>query len=484
MTHRLAWGTWRGRVGACAALAALVGCNGNNAINGTGGSSGGSRATGGAGATGGTHATGGSGGMGGQAGGSSGSGGMTVGPFGNKVDILMMIDNSSSMTSMQQKLYAQLPSFVSALQSLPTPPSLHLAVVSSDMGAPGDSTSEIQCSTFGDDGELQSAPRSNSMLNPPVACTDSTIAVPVSSTDNDHTFISDDNGTENFTAPLATVLQCIALLGDKGCGFEHQLASIDHALGADNLEPDANGVLQPNPPATNANFLRPDAYLVILILTNEDDCSATPPTDLYSLNAGGSNQQNIMNALGPISNYRCNAFGHLCQDPASAAASALIEPPLNAPADHQGPATAPTLDLADCESNDTNGLLTPVSKFVNDIKALKPNPDTEILVAAIAAPATPYTVAWFPEQNGQNTQPGELWPQLEHSCGPSDGTLGIVNPKATQLTTDESFGDPGVRIAQFTGAFANNVSGSICDPSYATTLNAVAGKIGQMIGQP
>ena len=38
----------------------------------------------------------------------------------------------------------------------------------------------------------------------------------------------------NYTDPsLADVLQCIALLGDKGCGFEHQLGSIDRALGAD-----------------------------------------------------------------------------------------------------------------------------------------------------------------------------------------------------------------------------------------------------------
>ena len=78
-----------------------------------------------------------------------------VGPFGNNVDILMMIDNSSSMTEMQQKLYAQLPTFVTALQGLPTPPSLHLAVVSSDMGAPGDSTASIGCTAQGDQGEFQ-----------------------------------------------------------------------------------------------------------------------------------------------------------------------------------------------------------------------------------------------------------------------------------------------------------------------------------------
>ncbi|HLW44972.1 MAG TPA: hypothetical protein VKR78_02065, partial [Acidimicrobiales bacterium] len=36
------------------------------------------------------------------------------------LDVLFMIDNSSSMTVMQQKLAAQIPEFVTALQSLPT----------------------------------------------------------------------------------------------------------------------------------------------------------------------------------------------------------------------------------------------------------------------------------------------------------------------------------------------------------------------------
>jgi hypothetical protein len=30
---------------------------------------------------------------------------------------------------------------------------------------------------------------------------------------------------------IATVFQCIALLGEAGCGFEHHLAAIDRALG-------------------------------------------------------------------------------------------------------------------------------------------------------------------------------------------------------------------------------------------------------------
>ena len=237
----------------------------------------------------------------------------------NELDILFMIDNSSSMTEMQQKLYDQLPNFMSVLQMLPTPPSLHVAVVSSDMGAPGDSTTSIKCTKYGDQGEFQSAPESNSKLNPPVVCSDTTIATPPGATDSNHTFISDADMMPNYTNPdISKVFQCIALLGDTGCGFENQLASIDRALGGDGQQP-----------STNAGFLRPEAYLGIVLLTNEDDCSAPANTTIYSLNGY---QQNIANPDGPIQNYRCNGGprgGHFCQDPGNN--NAMIVPHLTPP---------------------------------------------------------------------------------------------------------------------------------------------------------
>ncbi len=43
------------------------------------------------------------------------------------------------------------------LQKLPNGlPNVHIAVVSSDMGAPGDSISSIGCTQYGDDGDFQS----------------------------------------------------------------------------------------------------------------------------------------------------------------------------------------------------------------------------------------------------------------------------------------------------------------------------------------
>ena len=357
------------------------------------------------------------------------------GPINRNIDILFMIDDSSSMSAMQTKLQTQLPTFMNVLEGLPMVPSLHIAVVSSDMGAPSDQQASIGCSATGDDGVFFSQPEG--------ACTATGLAPGA-------TFISDEDNHPNFSGDIAQVFQCIALLGQGGCGFEHQLASIDRALGADGRGP---------APAASAGFLRREAYLGIVLLTNEDDCSAPPDTTLYSLNGGA---QDLTNPLGPIANYRCNRFGHLCRD----GAGPLQEPPLNPPADAKAgtmPGAMPTLALTDCEPNEA-GMLTPVGRFVSDIKALKPDPDNQILVAAVAGPVTPYAVDWV-QDPGQ--PPGQLWPQIEHSCGP---------------TSDGSFADPSVRISQFVRAFGQNgVMSSICDPSYASAMQNIAEHLIQFI---
>ncbi|HXJ20034.1 MAG TPA: hypothetical protein VMT03_07350 [Polyangia bacterium] len=366
------------------------------------------------------------------------------------VDILFMVDDSSSMDGMQQKLTQQMQAFVGALQTLPGGfPDVHIAVVSSDMGAYGDVSAQIGCSrTGGDNGQFQAGPRQ--------ACTDTTL-------DPGATFISNVGGVANYTGNLADVLSCILPLGSMGCGFEQQLASVVYALGAGGSPV----------PATNAGFLRPDAELAIILLTNEDDCSAPAATTLYSLNGY---LQSTTNPLGPVANYRCNQFGHLCKDPTSSHPDALITPPLSPPADASG--NPLTLTLTQCQSDDDNctGMLTPVSQFAYQIMSLKKDP-SQIVVGAIVAPPGPYTVEWLPPSNPAPGTSGELWPQVMHSCGPAGGD--DVNP-AGQISTDESFGDPAVRIAQWTQAFGDNgFTASICDGDFSAALQTFATKIGQ-----
>ncbi|MFL5307219.1 MAG: MYXO-CTERM sorting domain-containing protein [Polyangia bacterium] len=362
------------------------------------------------------------------------------------LDILFMIDNSSSMTSLQMKMLTQDPSFMTVLAGFPNGlPNIHVAVVSSDMGAPGDLVGSIGCTQSGDSGVFRSTPRGS--------CTNTTLA-------SGATFISNVGGQANYTGTLPDVFSCIAQLGSNGCGFEHQLAAVVRALGADGAAP----------PPENAGFLRPNAELAIVLLTNEDDCSAPANTTLFSLNGG---QQGITNPLGPIANYRCNQFGHLCKDPASSTPNALISPPLNAPT--SSTTMPPSLNLTECQSND-NGMLTSVAGLVAGIRALKLHPDDQIVVGAISPPKVPYTVEWLPPSSPPPGTAGEVWPQIEHSCGAANDNS--VNPAATQHSTDGSFGDPGVRIAQWVQGFgANGVVASICDADYGVAFQAIADKI-------
>jgi len=336
-----------------------------------------------------------------------------------KIDILFVLDNWASTGAQLQNFVAQIPTFMSLFLALPAGiPDMHIAVVTADMGG---------CGT-GDGGVFKSQRTGT--------CTDTTLAAGA-------TFIADDptGTTKNFTAPdpegLVTTLQCIMLFDGSGFGFAQPLASAARALGADG---------QP-PPPQNAGFLRDDADLAIILLTNQDDCSIPPGSGLFS----GSSTK-VSDPLGPRSEYRCNEFGHLCDG---------LAPPRTSP--NPGDLTT-TVTLDNCESNE-DGLLTPIASFVDGIKALKSDPSM-ILVAAITAPTTPYTVTWHQPPSGTDTQP---WPEIERAC--------------TAINGDGSFGNPSVRTAQWIRAFGDNgVLTSICDATYQSALGKIATKIAGLAG--
>ena len=241
-----------------------------------------------------------------------------------------MVDNSSSMSKTQARLAAAFPKFMQVLGGLPGGmPNLHIAVVSSDMGA-GEMTNG--CNGNGQAGIFQAAPAMTDSAGMPCATTLAPGA---------H-FLSNVNGVANYTAPIAQVFSCIAALGEDGCGFEQPLLSVAHALGADNI--DATG--RPRPPLENEGFLRDDAYLLIVLITNEDDCSALggAANEIFPRASG----ENLLSPLGPPTGYRCSAFGHLCGTPPA-------PPPIVSPlADDPGDFTT-VVKLDDCVPSDGAG---------------------------------------------------------------------------------------------------------------------------------
>src|SRR5512138_2421462 len=122
------------------------------------------------------------------------------------VDMLFLIDDSSSMRLSQANLERNFPTFMTTLRGMPGGPglpNLHVAVISSDMGA-GDGSVASCDSTGGKNGIFQYTPRGSCAASPLQA---------------GNTYIIDSGGQKNYTGAIEDAFTCIAALGETGCGF-------------------------------------------------------------------------------------------------------------------------------------------------------------------------------------------------------------------------------------------------------------------------
>jgi hypothetical protein len=320
------------------------------------------------------------------------------------IDILFVVDNSPSMSDKQNNLVKNFPVFMEELKKIKGGlPNVHIGVVSSDVGA-GPTRLEGGCERMGGDRGILQAKASCEL-------------------DAGARFIvSVDNGrTNNFQGDISRAFSCIAALGDRGCGYEHQLQATRLAL-YESATPD------------NKGFLRPDAYLGIIMLTDEDDCSADPGSNLFADEAS---------FRGTTGTFRCAPAGHLCDGKS---------PPL-------GPFETP---LAGCASNE-NGPLFKVADMVTSIRQLKQRPDEQIIVAAITG--------WT-----------EDWPRSVYRYGRPDARTQDIdylplcegaNGKAT----------PALRIKQFVEAFgANGSIHSICADDFRPAMETIGNKLAAILG--
>jgi hypothetical protein len=334
------------------------------------------------------------------------------------VDLLFLVDDSNSMRLSQENLLRNFPRFMQRLESFEGGlPNVHIAVISSDMGT-GNVTVDRCGSSKG--GIFQSRPRGD--------CTATNLQT-------DAHYISNVQGVANYTGSLADVFTCIAALGEEGCGFEQQFAAITRALGADGAPP----------PAENQGFLRDDAYLAIIMITNEDDCSTAVGDGFYQYDT-------LMSQLGPAQNFRCNEFGHICDG-----GRPTRYPPNNAITD--------TVSYQSCVSAEGSGGLKTVAETAAQIRALKRDPASQILMAAITGPSAPYQVHW---KQPSPTSP-ELWPEISHSC----------------VAPDQSYADPSIRVSELVRQFGGNgLLLSICDAEFDRALENIAQNIEILIKPP
>ena len=314
-----------------------------------------------------------------------------------KLDLLFVVDNSGSMEQEQKNLADAFPKFMSSLLGFKLLLDLRVGVISTDLGA-GSLYVDNACVTGGDGGKLLKKASSAGCPLPTA----------------DYISLKYTDGTKSQSnVPGDQVVQafgCMVKLGTDGCGFEQTLGSLRKALA----------------PGTNPGFLRQDAALAVVILTDEDDCTA----DNESL--FDPSQQGLKDPLGPLTSFRCFEFGVTCTCPGQAECTRFI----------QGVRTG-------CKPRTGSYLFDP-AKLVTEFKALR-GPG-RLYLAVIGGPTSSVEVG------AQGS-----YPTLKPSCSSSAG-----------------FAVPAVRLKAVTDALAPSSSfDDICVNTLDQTMQTLAKSVAQ-----
>ncbi|HMG20556.1 MAG TPA: hypothetical protein VK607_04535, partial [Kofleriaceae bacterium] len=338
------------------------------------------------------------------------------------VDLLFLIDDSPSMKDKQNNLADNFKEFINVLKQIPGGlPNVHIGITTSDVGTkgaldtmPGPAVPPLGmggCSGVGKNGNLQ------------------TYGAPVTGV-----FISAISGQmPNFTGDLTDVFSSMAKgVEAKGCGFEQHLEAIKLAL-------------QPSNPA-NVGFLRKDAYLAVIIIADEDDCSMAHSSLLSGDTA----------TLGDRQSFRCTRFGVTCDQNG-----------VNTNTMNQ------TGSKAQCHPNDNSDYLTKVSDYVTFLKGLKDDP-RKVIVAGIMGTLDRFDVELRVPSGGSRPIPA-----LAHSCT----YIGADNDG--DGTPDPELADPPIRLKFFLDQFPNRSTFvSICQKNLAGGLQQIGELLKTVIGDP
>lgn len=206
-----------------------------------------------------------------------------------RLDLLFVVDNSNSMAEEQANLAAQIPELIEAIilgdsdgdgiADQPPVRDIHIGVVSSDMGVGGNRLPSCG-EGLGDDGRLLLPEDCRGDESP------------------DFLGFMDLSDTEGAS--------CAVQQGIGGCGFEQHFEATLKALTPSTstvrfaaASPD-DRLGQAD--RANVGFLRDDAALAVIVLADEDDCSAADPS-IFSLDDSAHDDVPI--------NVRCGIEGVL-----------------------------------------------------------------------------------------------------------------------------------------------------------------------------
>ncbi len=314
----------------------------------------------------------------------------------NKLDLLFVLGNEVSTQGHHVALTNAFPALLAQL-SIDGRPDLHVGAITPDLGTqtaggtqgPNIAGSVGSCLDRGGDGALVRLDGTAGTL-----------------------YLIDSATETNHPGTLAADLHAITGVGSAGCGFQQPLAAIRASFSN----------------ASNAGFRRDDAALAIVVLADEDDCSALDP-DLFSSDTA---------TLGALFHYRCVQFGYTC-----------AEHDMTTP----GPRTSCVPDAGSTVVEDPADFLPAIRD-----RAVDPR---RVAFGAILAPADVAV-----------TLVGNK-PSLAASCTWTDAS------NAAEVA------EPAIRIAWLTNQFEDRGAiGSICDEDLAPAMTMMGINARRAMGDP
>ena len=322
------------------------------------------------------------------------------------LDLLLVVDNSSGMLEEQASLSANLPLLINVLNTAPGGlPDVHIGVVSTNVGTGGVNIGGCSTATRpqGDDGNLLT-----SGCTGPQAAYLEDLRNP------------DGSRVRNYSGDLATLLTCMTRLGTTGCGYEQPLEAMKRALSA----------------GRNPGFLRPGALLGVLIVTDEDDCSAIDGGAMF-----GDPNGTISSPLGPRTSFRCFEFGVQCAGDTIPRAF--------------GTKTG-------CVPRAASPYMPSVQSYVDFLRGLKADP-TQVVVSTIAGNVDDQRTAVVGPDPDDTTRP-----TLEASCFSANG-----------------YAAPALRLRTFLDGFPERSAAStICNDNLGEALAEFGALVRRAQGDP
>jgi hypothetical protein len=318
------------------------------------------------------------------------------------VDILFVVDNSGSMREEQANLARNFPVFMQELATLQGG-DFRIGVTNTDLGG-GAVTANAECAMFtpGGDRGLFCSMRGQDLCQ--------TCGVDVSQ----GRFLRTVN--PNFQGTLPNVFSCIAMYGTAGCSFEHSIGALRNALTL----------------PENGQFIRPEAYLAFVLITDEEDCTAPPDSQMFA-------------TPNPVQDWslRCYTESVVCNG------------------SHPSGAMATDFALNECQvAND--GQLTRLDELINAVLAVKNNDPSMIISAGI--------FGW--------PLPGQEATARHRIRAAGAGTFGMQ----PVCNSGNGSATPGYRVKSFVEAFPNHATYSICQDDFREAMTRLGQKIVGTVG--